>query len=84
MLNHDDPDIFENYDRKLIPGGCRAIDPETGEYEDCWCNNCYGGHPGYCEDYPKVMAVAKAKATTRVLKKAMAELRFKGGLLSDG
>ena len=58
MLNCEDPDIFENYDYKVIPGGCRTTDPATGEYEDFMCVNCYGGHPGYCEWYPKAIAMA--------------------------
>ncbi len=70
MLNCDDPEVFEKYDYKVIPGGCRTIDPATGEYEDSFCANCYGGYPGYCEWYPK----AKKMATALKLKKAMDEL----------
>jgi len=60
MLNCDDPDVFENYDYEVIPGGCRTTDPDSGESEDTLCVYCCGGHPGYCEWYPKATAMAKA------------------------
>jgi len=60
MLNCEDPDIFEKYDYKVIPGGCRTTDPDSGEYEDVMCIDCIGGpfRLGGCENFPKAQAMA--------------------------
>lgn len=71
MLNCEDPEVFEKYDYKVVPGGCRTTDPATRESEDMLCVDCCGEHPGYCEWFPK----AKVKATALLLAKAMSTLK---------